>query len=222
MAVSSLAATTKHPLRIMPLGASVTYGVGSSTGNSYRQNLLDLLLQDGHQVNFVGRRQNGNFSNNHVEATSGYVISQIATAAREAAPLFLPNIVLVDAGTNNCNNGGAVPDAGKNVTSMIRDILSLSPGCTVVLATLLENKIAEQDACRVDVNRQYRELVSEFEKENAKVLLVDMRSQEGPTTQDLYDTRHPNDVGYRKMAVVWKGGVDEALQRGLISAPVDV
>ena len=206
----------------MPLGASVTYGVGSSTGNSYRKDLRDMLAQDGHQVDFVGRRKNGNFSDNRVEATSGFVIAQIAAAAREATPIFLPNIVLVDAGTNNCNGGGTVPDAGKNVTAMITDILASSPGCTVVLATLLENKMAEQDACRTDVNRQYRDLVAAFEREKAKVVLVDMRSEQGPTTQDLYDTRHPNDVGYRKMAVVWKQGIDEALRRGLVSRPIEV
>ncbi|KAK4188155.1 hypothetical protein QBC35DRAFT_463229 [Podospora australis] len=88
-----------HP----PLGASVTYGQGSTTGNSYRLPLRDLL---------------------------------------------------VSSGTNNCNLAPyLVPDAGKNVTEMIEDILKQSQGVTVILASLLRNKTPEQDACRVDVNR---------------------------------------------------------------------
>ncbi len=71
-------------------------------------------------------------------------------------PKFKPNLVLLDAGTNNCNAGGTVPDAGKNVTAMIENIYALSPGVTVILATILVNSQADQDACRVGINAQVR------------------------------------------------------------------
>ena len=132
----------------MPIGASVTFGVGSTTGNSYRKPLRDMLVQAGHQVNMVGRHKNGNFPDNDVEATSGFVIAQIENSAQVATPMFLPNLVLVDAGTNNCNSGRTVADAGANVTRMIDDMFKLSPGVTVLLATILKNKNAEQEVCR--------------------------------------------------------------------------
>ncbi|KAK3324401.1 SGNH hydrolase-type esterase domain-containing protein [Cercophora scortea] len=216
---SSLAANTTTSLRIMPLGASVTFGVGSTTGDSYRKDLRDLLVQAGYQVNLVGQQKHGSFADNAVEATPGFVISQIAASAHTATPAFLPNLVLVDAGTNNCNKGGLVPDAGANVSAMIDDIFKLSPGTTVVLATVLANKIAEQDACRVDVNKQYEALAADFAKKNAKFVLVDMRGPDGPTTSDLFDTRHPNDRGYEKMAAVWFQGIETAKNRGFITAP---
>src|SRR5687768_16211847 len=103
---------TLPALRILTLGASVTFGVGSTTGNSYRKSLRDFLTQARHTVNFVGRRRNGEFTDNQVEATSGFVISQISEAARIATPMFLPNLVLIEAGTNNCNSGSNVPTAG--------------------------------------------------------------------------------------------------------------
>lgn len=205
----------------MPLGASVTFGVGSSTGNSYRKDLRDLLVAGNHAVNMVGTRKNGNFADDDVEATSGFVISQIAAAAVSAVPRLLPNLVLVDAGTNNCNRGGAVPDAGANVTAMIDTIFSQSPGVMVLLATILVNTVAAQDACRVDINAQYVGLVARLQQAGAKILLVEMRSPEGPTTNDLADGRHPNDVGYQKMANVWFSGIQQAANRGLITAPVD-
>ncbi|KAK3390724.1 SGNH hydrolase-type esterase domain-containing protein [Podospora didyma] len=203
----------------MAAGASVTFGVGSTTGNSYRKDLRDMLVQAGHAVNFVGQHKNGNFADNEVEATSGFVMAQIAGAVRTAAPMFLPNLVLIEAGTNNCNNGGKVPDAGANVTAMVDSVFSLSPGATVVLATLLQNKIAAQDACRIDVNMQYVAMASRFEREGARFVLVDMRSPDAPTTADLNDTRHPNDRGYQKMAVVWNQGIQTALSKGLVSPP---
>jgi lysophospholipase L1-like esterase len=179
-----------------------------------------MLERSGHQVNMVGQKKNGNFTDNDVEATPGFVIDQIASSAKKATPLFKPNLVLVDAGTNNCNKGGTVPDAGANVTALIDDIFSLSPGVTVVLATILQNKIATQDSCRVDINKQYQALAAKYEQAKARFVLVDMRSPDGPTTADLNDTRHPNDVGYQKMAVVWNQGISQALTKGFLSQPV--
>lgn len=205
----------------MSLGASVTFGTGSSTGNSYRKDLRDMLVAANQTVNFVGETENGNFTNRQVEATPGFVISQIAASAARAVPQFQPNLVLMDAGTNNCNKGGTVPDAGANVTAMINDVYAKSPGATVVLTTILANKVAAQDACRVDINQQYTALVAQMQAAGAKLVLVDMRSAAGPTTADLADERHPNDVGYQKMANVWFPGIQEAISKGFITAAAD-
>lgn len=208
------------PLRIMPLGASVTFGTGSSTGDSYRKDLLDKLVAAGQTVNFVGEFENGNFTNRQVEATPGFVINQIANSSNATVPKFLPNLVLLDAGTNNCNAGGLVPDAGANVSSLIGSIYAQSPGSTVILASVLVNKVPAQEACRVDVNNQYNALAAQLTGQGAKFVFVDMRSPDGPTVNDLADTRHPNDAGYVKMANVWMQGIQQALAKGFITAPV--
>jgi lysophospholipase L1-like esterase len=194
----------------MPLGASVTFGVGSTTGNSYRKDLRDLLVESGATVNIVGTQKNGNFVDNDCEAFSGFVIEQIAAKAKDSVPKLLPNVVLVDAGTNNCNSGIAVQDAGYNVSKMIDRIYADSPGVTVLLATLLTNKIPSQEECRLDVNRQYMDVALSYQSRNAKLILVDMRGSNGLTTADLNDTRHPNDGGYSKMANIWFQGIAEA------------
>ncbi|KAG6363907.1 hypothetical protein INS49_009010 [Diaporthe citri] len=209
------------PLRIMPLGASVTFGTGSSTGDSYRKDLRDQLVAAGQAVNFVGEFQNGNFTNRQVEATPGFVINQIANSSNATVPRFLPNLVLLDAGTNNCNAGGTVPDAAANVSSLISSIYAQSPGSTVILASVLVNKVPAQEACRVDVNRQYSALAAQLTGQGAKFVFVDMRSPEGPTTNDLADTRHPNDVGYQKMANIWMQGIQQALAKGFITAAAE-
>ncbi|KAK0620583.1 GDSL-like Lipase/Acylhydrolase [Immersiella caudata] len=217
LATPSLAAAA---LRIFPLGASVTYGVGSPAGNSYRKPLLDILASANHTVTYVGRSRNGNFPNNQVEATSGFVLSQIAAAARIATPMFLPNLILIEAGTNDCNSGALVTDAGTNMTVLIEDLWGLSPGVTIVVAALGVNKVEAQDVCRVDVNAQYRGMVERLAGNGGRVVLADMRSAEGFTVEDLADTRHPNDRGYAKMAVVWNRGIGEALGKGMVGMPV--
>lgn len=209
------------PLRILPVGASVTFGVGSTMGDSYRKDLLDLLKAQGTTAEMVGSKQHGkDFANNQVEATSGFVIAQIAKSVQTAAPKFRPNLVLLDAGTNNCNKGGEVPDAGKQVAAIVDDVYARSPGATVVLATVLANKDAAQDKCRVGVNAQYQALAADLAAKKARFVLADMRSPEGPTTADLSDSRHPNDAGYAKMAAVWLKGIQEAQAKGFLTAPV--
>ncbi|KAB5555043.1 SGNH hydrolase-type esterase domain-containing protein [Coniochaeta sp. 2T2.1] len=215
------------PLRIMPLGASVTYGVGSTTGSSYRKDLRDLLIAANQTVNFVGTHENGNFTDNDVEATSGFVISQIADAAATAVPKFLPNIVLVDAGSNNCNQGGTVPGAGLQINALVDDIMERSPGVTVLLATIIINTVPEQEACRVDINRQYELYVAQegrAQQDRKKLLLANMTSPRGPTMYDLADGRHPNDVGYAKMAKmakIWFDGIQRAIALRFVTARVE-
>ena len=46
-------------LRILPLGASITWGMKSTDGNGYRKALRDQLRFDGWNVNMVGSRSNG-------------------------------------------------------------------------------------------------------------------------------------------------------------------
>jgi hypothetical protein len=52
----------KVPLRILPLGASIVYGLLSSKGNGFRKPLRDQLRFDGWQVNMVGTKANGNMA----------------------------------------------------------------------------------------------------------------------------------------------------------------
>ncbi|KAF2706017.1 carbohydrate esterase family 3 protein [Pleomassaria siparia CBS 279.74] len=213
--------TTSTPFRAMALGASVTFGVGSTTGNSYRKNLQDLMTASNMTIEYVGTKNNGDFANNAVEATNGFVISQIAAAAQTAVPKLLPNLVLIDAGTNNCNSGGTVPDAGANMTNMINHVFAQSPGSTVILTTILVNSVAKQDACRVDENKQIATLAVSMQAAGKKLVLVDMRGPDGPLVTDLADGRHPNDAGYVKMANVWFGGVQEVVAKGLLSPPAN-
>ena len=212
-------ATASVALRIMPLGASVTWGVGSTTGSSYRKDLRDLLVAAGNTVDMVGEVKHGSdFTDNESESFSGYTLEQIAEKAAAAVPKYKPNLVLIDAGTNNCNRGGTVADLGRKMTALLEGIFAASKGASVVLATILANPDAKQDACRVDANRQYAALVEDLAAKGRKVVLADMRSAQAPTTRDLADGRHPNDAGYAKMASVWFQGIQLVISKGLLAA----
>ncbi len=73
-------------LRILPLGASITYGLTSSDGNGYRKFLRDQIVDYGNPVNMVGSRRNGTMEDNDVEGWPGYIIDQVHTKANTAVP----------------------------------------------------------------------------------------------------------------------------------------
>src|ERR1700712_4085517 len=86
------------PLRILPLGDSITFGFLSTDGNGYRQDLLTML--SGTQVQYIGSIRAGNMTDNFNEGHSGAVISQIAGFANQSLPQR-PNLILLMAGTND-------------------------------------------------------------------------------------------------------------------------
>lgn len=51
-------------LRILPLGASITWGLLSSSGNGYRKPLRDKFRFQGWEVNMVGSKDNGTMKDN--------------------------------------------------------------------------------------------------------------------------------------------------------------
>lgn len=61
------------PLRVLPLGASITAGWGSSDGNGYRKYLQQDLA--GTEMQYVGSLRSGAMTENHHEGHSGFTIT---------------------------------------------------------------------------------------------------------------------------------------------------
>lgn len=86
-------------LRIMPLGASITQGVGSTDGNGYRKLLRSQLRFKGWKVNMVGSKKNGEMADNDNEGHPGKVINEVHEAFINSKSSLMPNLVLINAGT---------------------------------------------------------------------------------------------------------------------------
>ena len=99
------------PRRLMPLGDSITWGVGSPSGNSYRGFLWNQLTADGHALDFVGSGRNGTMSDPDNEGHSGWRIDQIAGIADSVLARYRPNVVTLEIGTNDLNGNYQVPTA---------------------------------------------------------------------------------------------------------------
>ncbi|TDZ37473.1 Multidomain esterase [Colletotrichum spinosum] len=206
-------------LRIMPLGASITHGVQSSDGNGYRQKLRNALIADGNLVDMVGSNPNGTMKDNDNEGWSGYRIDQVLGKAKISIPKTLPNLVLINAGTNDCVQDYETANASARILEMLEYIWSTSRRASVVLSTLLPNGDAAREVCVQDLNEQFKKLVEEQQAKSKKVVLVDMHSDRGVQQSDLVDGTHPDDEGYAKMAALWFEGIQDAASRGWLESP---
>ncbi|KAI1740741.1 hypothetical protein F4680DRAFT_447597 [Xylaria scruposa] len=214
-----LASTTRSQpiLRLMPLGGSVTHGVGSFDQNGYRKALLELLHGCGFNVCMVGSRKAGTFSNNEHEGWRGFRIDQIETKAKISAGKLLPHIFTVNAGSNDCLQGYRLAEASKRLRDLLKTLWRVSPGSTVVLSSLLVNRDEAIDLRVRNFNKQAEEMSQIKASEGKKVVFVDMHGDDGPSVEDLVDDgTHPNDAGYTKMANIWLRGIQSVSNGGYL------
>lgn len=226
----------------MPLGASITYGYLSTDGNGYREDLLGLLNRGGNTaVKFVGSRQNGTMTSNFVEGWPGYRIDQVHAKAAQHVPQYLPNVVLLNVGTNDCVQkwnvdnttkistvapaltANATFDVGTRMRMLVQDIFTWSPNATVVMSTLILNKNNVTNALVNDANEQFRAVAADLVSSGQRVVLADMTTAAGgPNITTMADRTHPNDVGYAMMADKWYEALTEAGTKGFIVTPSEV
>ncbi|KAH8657733.1 hypothetical protein BX600DRAFT_400504 [Xylariales sp. PMI_506] len=208
-------------LRILPLGASIVWGLQSTTGNGFRGPLRNQLRWEGYNVDMVGTKYNGDMADNDVEATPGYIIDQIHTAS-EADYLYKPNLVIINAGTNDCVDNIDVANAYVRLESMLDDLWTNIGNTTVlIVSTVLTNALAYVNANSAIVNPTYRTLVSNLQAEGKPIYLTDF---DGWITIDDIgsDGTHPTDYGYSKMAGAFWETITQADADGAIKAPQDV
>ncbi|KAF4512482.1 hypothetical protein G6O67_001617 [Ophiocordyceps sinensis] len=215
----SRAEAAKVPLRLMPLGASITYGLKSSDGNGYRQDLRQMLVRDGYRVDMVGSRKAGSMSDNDNEGWPGLRIEQVQAKGDMSVPRLKPNLVAVNAGTNDCAQNFDIAGAGGRMNRLLESVWAKSPRSTIILSTLLVNGNSTIEARVLRVNEQLRSLARRKAAAKKRMVLAEMHGADGPRKDDLVDGTHPNDAGYNKMAKIWHKGIQEAASKGFLQRP---
>lgn len=204
-------------LRIMPLGASITYGIDSSDGNGYRLPLAENLA--GTNLRFIGSVRSGNMADNYNEGHPGATIRDVANFAKLSLG-YRPNIILIHVGTNDFDSDSpkeTTEDAPERLGGLIDDLVFVCPDATILVAQLVHasNPLYEQ---RIQVfNDQVPRIVAQRANKGHRVLVSDMRSI---TKKYLADGIHPTDVGYKMMADIWYAGIKVAHAKGWIQRPI--
>lgn len=218
-ATGGKASAAPAALRLMPLGDSITWGVGSASGNSYRGFLWNQLAAEGHALDFVGSGRGGTMSDPDNEGHSGWRIDQMAGIADSVLARYRPNVVTLEIGTNDLNGGYQVPTATDRLHALIDQITRAAPDATVLVGTLIISTSGSEEASRPAFNAKLPAIVQAEQAAGKHVRLVDMSAL---TAADLSDALHPNDSGFSKMADAFNAGVQAADAAGWIKPPVSV
>ncbi|KAK4896112.1 hypothetical protein LTR27_005969 [Elasticomyces elasticus] len=189
-------------LRVLPLGDSITFGFQSTDKNGYRLALYNDLQESGRDVDFIGSVNSGTMADNANEGHSGFTIDGIAGVIRGSL-LRRPNVVLLHAGTNDMND--VPPDdpydgAPAGLAALIDEVLCTCPDAVIMVAQIIQSSTPATEGRIKTYDAAIPGVVAKRFAQGFKVMTVDMSSIGG---SDLFDTLHPNDGGYVKMATLW-------------------
>ncbi|KAF9024252.1 SGNH hydrolase, partial [Hymenopellis radicata] len=193
---------TGRNLTILPFGDSITFGIGSSDGNGYRNVLHGLLDARSNAVNMIGSIKAGTMADNDNEGHSGFTISQLANDAGTRSSLAQrPNVVLLHIGTNDMNLNSDTANAPTRLGSLIDQIFTATPDAVLIVAQIIASTLASTQSLIATYNAAVPGVVATRRNAGKKVLVVDMGSL--LTSSDMSDFLHPNNQGYSKMANAW-------------------
>ncbi|MER5885895.1 GDSL-type esterase/lipase family protein [Streptomyces sp. NPDC001941] len=218
-------------IRLMPVGDSITQGLGSVNESGFRDEVQDGLGKINRNDLFgndllspmydllakrdlVGERRTGRgIPDTDHEGWPGYTIDQIAQEASDAVPQMRPNVVTLLAGTNDMVRSVDVADAPARLSRLIDQIYQGSPGVTIVVGTLTpsSNPAIQQ---RIEAyNQAIGPMLDARVAKGDHLVQVDLSAV---TTADLVDEVHPTDTGYRKIAEAFLEGIRAALEQGWV------
>jgi lysophospholipase L1-like esterase len=215
-------------LKIMPMGASLVYGLESSDGNGFRLGLEKLLENNGSTVTMLGTQSSGSMKQNHHEAYLAITIDKYADkVAKSGAYDMDPNIVLLNLGVNDCwymadekHPEDSDPSIDSRTTdgkytalrfaSLLAKIKAGFPKALVLASQLTYNTNEWQDRCIQGVNAHLPAVVANATASGQLIRYVSMYDA---VPKDMYqeDGTHPTDEGYQLMAKVWYDAAETAL-----------
>ncbi|KAG4431918.1 hypothetical protein IFR05_012605 [Cadophora sp. M221] len=212
--------TRAVPLRIMPIGDSITWGYELGQGtNGYRQQLLTDLVSAGYQVDFLGTQHSGTMVDNANEGYPGYRISQIQAAIAPGLA-SCPNVALVHAGTNDFTQpdgtqGESWYQAPARLGNLMDSVLARCPRAVILVAKIIQRSDAQGQYLTNLYNDYMPNVVNDRVNRGYKVKIVD---QSVIGESELSDGIHPTPAGYDHMGHIWSAAVVSANNLGLITA----
>ena len=212
-AQSLLTINCTQKLKIMPLGDSITEGIGqmqSHFDKSFRFPLYNKLVANGYSPDFVGTK-NG-FWNNQANPFTGFdadneayggttnVNIKAKIVANNAVSNYKPDFILLMGGTtNDVFAGNSASQSLANFTSLYNEARSQSPRSTILVSTIPQLPNHPQFA--TIINTYNSNLIAYFNSIKSTTELVEVVDHGlFNNSPDFVDGIHPSDIGHSKLA----------------------
>jgi len=214
-----LATAQTPPVRIMPLGDSITWG----SAGGYRNKLYQTLTAAGYNLDYVGTLTGGGVAtlpDSDHEGHGGFSIGEIdAGITNWLDAVADPDVILLHIGTN---------DFGKNITplseainrldALITKLVTLRPYAHIIVTNLLERGEPYNTSIQTLFNPFVQAKVNAQAALGRRVTFLDMRS--AVPLSETVDQLHPNQTGYDHMADAWLPAIQAVIgTQGDSSAP---
>jgi lysophospholipase L1-like esterase len=206
---------TQQPIRIMPLGDSITESTGGSA--SYRYYLWQALMRKDLPVSFVGSMKGvsggaplrNDFDQRH-EGHSGWRADEVLSHITSWAEAANPDIVLVHLGTNDLWQGQSAEETADDIAGVIERLRKVNSRVEILLAQIIPSSLGGlRDTGKL--NERLAAVAQNNSRSASAVLLVDLATGFDPRTMTV-DGVHPNEAGEQWMAERWAAALVPLLQ----------
>jgi len=221
-----------NPIRIMPLGDSITQGINGSLEeryqSAYRSELYHTLQNEEYLIDFVGSQVQGydlypRFDYNH-EGYAWWTSYNIANYVYGFLVNNQPDIVLLHIGSNDTSPNQADSSSIEGVRAILNQIdlyeSHYNHPVRVILATIINRRAYHRTVQYFNLN--LRNLANARIAAGDILTLVDMEYGAEFTYYDYSDSVHPNESGYAKMANVWFEALTQLLPPPTPIEPTDI
>jgi len=219
----------QDPVRILPLGDSITQGGKRDKQEfTYRLPLQMMLHQAGIAYDFIGSQQKGL----HEDATwpevaegvsfdpdhEGYYGNTTRKACDKAIAAFdsypeVPDIVLVHLGTNDQKHGDFEENVGKPLREAIAFFRTKNPEVVVLLGHLNFN----DSEAAFEIREVVKQVAADLDTPESPVKTVHHYQgwieKPDEVYSDTFDWAHPNLKGQEKMALRWFEAMEPFISR---------
>lgn len=207
------------PLRIMPLGDSITRGPATSSAwdgrssGGYRRLLAQLLAAAGLEVDLVGSQTHGRFGDAEHEGHGGFRIDQLASGVDAWLTAASPDVVLLMAGTNGVRWKYDDPaDYAAELDELVGRIFRRMQGDVhVSLASIPPILAGDQHMLnnwKVEIfNAQLPDIVQKYRAVGRRISFVDVHGALDPTADMWSDGIHPTRSGFEQIASAFAADV---------------
>lgn len=204
-------------VRIMPLGDSITVGVGDGGNGGYRGPLWAALANAGYDVDFVGSQTGGTIADPQHEGHDGWRADQIRDNIGSWLQLNPAEIILLHIGTNDITQGEQLATIVSEIGQILSniDVYETSHHATVIVVLArIVNRSNPQDTLGVRttaLNASIASMAAARVAAGDRLVVVDQEAALSYPA-DLVDVVHPGASGYAKMSAVWFEALTDLLR----------
>jgi lysophospholipase L1-like esterase len=206
------------PMRILPMGDSITEG---SAASNYRTTLRGILTTAGYEVDYVGTytANPGTLTDREHEGHSGWRIDQLdSNVSGWFSAIADPDFILLHIGTNDFGQNFNTATAIDRWDALILKMATLRPHANIVVTNIMQRSGAVDTTIQNQFNAFVQARVNAHIVAGRKVTFLDMRA--AVPLSDMPDGLHPNQTGSDKMANAWLGAIQSlSTPNGDFSAP---